>query len=74
MPFEFETSLSAVQNIDKFYKHLETIDADFAALLKKQLQLILPISDLPAHKKSTRQRFNEAVVKHLDQPKVGPTK
>ena len=74
MPFEFETSLSAAQNIDKFYKHLETIDADFAALLKKQLQPILPLSDMPAHKKSARQEFNDAVVKHLDQPKIGPTK
>jgi len=74
MPFEFETSLSAAQNIDKFYKHLETIDADFAALLKKQLPPILPISDVAAQKKATRQKFNEAVVKHLDQPKAGPTK
>ena len=74
MPFEFETSFSAAQNIDKFYKHLETIDADFAALLQKQLQPILPISDAAAQKKATRQKFNEAVVKHLDQPKAGPTK
>ena len=74
MLFEFEASLSAAQNIDKFYKHLETIDADFAALLKKQLAPILPISDVPAQKKTTRQKFNEAVVKHLDQPKAGVTK
>ena len=74
MPFEFETSLSAVQNIDKFYKHLEAIDADFAALLKKQLTPILPLSDVPTQKKSSRQKFNEAVVKHLDQPKAGPSK
>jgi hypothetical protein len=74
MPFEFETSFSASQNIDKFYKHLETIDADFAALLKKQLLPILPLSDVPAQKKSSRQKFNEEVVKYLDQPKVGPTK
>jgi hypothetical protein len=74
MPFEFETSLSAAQNIDKFYKHLETVDADFATLLKSQLPPILPISDVAAQKKSTRQKFNEAVVKHLDQPKGGQTK
>lgn len=74
MPFEFEDSLSAAQNIDKFYKHLETVDAAFAALLKQQLQPILPLSDVPAQKKATRQKFNEAVVKHLDQPKAGPTK
>lgn len=74
MPFEFEDSLSAAQNIDKFYKHLETVDSAFAALLKQQLQSILPIPDLPAQKKSTRQKFNEAVVKHLDQPEAGPTK
>ncbi len=74
MPFEFETSLSAVQNIDQFYKHLETIDADFAALLKKQLPPILPLSDVPAQKKLSRQKFNEAIVKHLDLPKSGPTK
>jgi hypothetical protein len=69
MPFEFETSLSAAQNIDKFYKHLETVDSDFAALLKKQLPPILPLSDVPAQKKAVRTKFNEAVVKHLDQPK-----
>lgn len=74
MPFEFETTLSAAQNIDKFYKHLDTIDADFAALLKKLLPPILPLSDVSTQKKASRQKFNEAVVKHLDLPKAGPTK
>ena len=74
MPFEFETALSAAQNIDKFYKHLESTDAEFAALLKKNLPLLLPLPDAPAQRKAVRQKFNETIIKHLDQPKSGAIK
>jgi hypothetical protein len=74
MPFEFEDTLSAAENIAKFYKHLDTVDADFAGLLKKHLPPMLPVSDVPAQKKLSRQKFNEAVIKHLDQPKSAVTK
>ena len=71
MPFEFDVSLSAAQNIEKFYQHLESIDTEFAALLKTNLPPLLPVLEVPVQKKAARQKFNEAIVQHLDQSKSG---
>jgi hypothetical protein len=31
MRFDFDSTLSAAENIEKFYKHMESIDAELAA-------------------------------------------
>ncbi len=74
MTFEFDPTLSATQNIEKFYKHLESIDPEFAGLLKLHLPPILPLPEVSSVRTASRQRFNEAVLKHLDQEKVGPAR
>jgi hypothetical protein len=72
MAFDFDSSLSAAQNIEKFYRHLESVDAELAAVLKTNLPAVVP--EVPAQRRTVRQTFNEAVLKHLDRPKAGPTK
>ena len=72
MAFDFDSSLSAAQNIEKFYRHLESVDAELAAVLKANLPAVVP--EVPAQRRTVRQTFNEAVLKHLDLPKAGPTK
>jgi hypothetical protein len=74
MPFDFDSTLSAAENIEKFYKHMESIDAELAAILKTQLPAILPLSENVSQRTAVRQKFNEAVLKQLDRPKVVPTK
>ena len=74
MAFDFDPVLSATQNIDKFYKQMESVDAEFAAVFKTQMQAILPLSENTSQRTASRQKFNEAVLRHLDQPKAGATK
>lgn len=72
--FDFDPALSATQNIEKFYKHIESLDSDFAVLLKANLPALLPVSESPTQKTSVRQHFNETVLKVLDGPRAGSTK
>lgn len=72
MTFDFEPDLTAAQNIEKFHKHMETIDAELASLLRAQLPTVLPLPENNAQKAAVRQKFNETVLKHLDRP--NPTK
>jgi hypothetical protein len=74
MIFDFDPAFSATQNIEKFYKHIESLDSELAALLKANLPTMLPVSENPTHKTNARQHFNETVLKTLDRPKAGPTK
>ena len=74
MTFDFDPALSATQNIDKFYKYMESVDAEFAAVLRAQLPAMLPLSENTSQRTASRQKFNEAVHKHLDQPKAGVIK
>ncbi len=74
MTFDFDPTLSATQNIDKFYKYMESVDAELAAELRVQLPKILPLSEIASLRTASRQKFNEAVLRHLDQPKAGATK
>jgi hypothetical protein len=74
MTFDFDPGLSAAQNIDKFYKYMESVDAELAGVLKTQLPTILPISENNPQRTAARQKFNEAVLKYIDQPKAGPAK
>jgi hypothetical protein len=74
MPFDFDSTLSAAQNIEEFHKYMESIDAELAAILKAQLPAILPLPDNVSQRTAARQKFNEAVLKQLDRPKAVPTK
>ena len=74
MPLDFDPSLSAAQNIEKFHKHMETIDSELAAVLKQNMALALPLPDGQTQRRAARQKFNEAVIQHLDKPKVVVTK
>jgi len=74
MTFDFDPALPASQNIDKFYKYMESVDAEFAAVLRAQLPALLPLSENTTQRTVSRQKFNEAVLKHLDQPKTGAIK
>ena len=74
MPFDFDPALSAAQNIEKFHKHMETIDSELAGVLKANMTLALPLPDEQTQRRAARQKFNEAVLLHLDKPKVSPTK
>jgi hypothetical protein len=74
MTFDFDPALSATQNIDKFHKYLESVDSEFAAVLRTQLTTMLPLSEVTSQRTASRQKFNEAVLKHLDQPKAGAIK
>ncbi len=74
MPFEFDPNLSATQNIERFHKHMESIDSGLAGLLKAQLSALVPLSENTSQKTAARQKFNEAVLKQLDSPKVGQSK
>ncbi len=74
MPFDFDSTLSAAQNIEKFHKHMESIDAELAVILKAQLSTILPLPDNVSQRTAARQKFTEAVLKQLDRPKAVPTK
>ena len=74
MPFDFDSNLSAAQNIEKFHKHMESIDSELAAILKAQLSALLPLSENVSQRTAARQRFTEAALKQLDRPKAGPTK
>lgn len=74
MTFGFDPALSAAQNIEMFYKHMDSIDSELATLLKANLPALLPVSESPTQKASARQHFNEVVLKTLDKPKAASTK
>jgi hypothetical protein len=74
MPFDFDSNLSAAQNIEKFHKHMESIDSELAAILTAQLPALLPLSENTSQRTAARQKFNEVVLKQLDRPKAVPTK
>ncbi len=74
MAFDFDPALSAAQNIDAFYKYMESVDAELAAVLKTKLPRMLPLPENTSQRAASRQRFNEAVLSHLEQVKAGPGK
>lgn len=74
MPFDFDSNLSAAQNIEKFHKYMESIDSELAAIMKAQLSALLPLSENVSQRTAARQKFTEAILKQLDRPKAGPTK
>ena len=69
MEFEFDANLSANQNIAKFYQHMETIDPELANLLRTHLLAILPLPEGGTQRAAARQKFNQAILNHLDNKK-----
>ena len=70
MTFDFDPALSATENIVKYYTHLESVDAEFATLLKAQLSGILPLSENAPQRAASRQKFNEAVLSRNSRPQL----
>jgi hypothetical protein len=74
MTFDFDTNLSAAQNIEKYFQYIESGDPEFGALLRAQLPAMLPLSDNSALRAASRQKFNSVVLKELDKPRTGQAK
>jgi hypothetical protein len=72
--FDFDPALSASETIDRFHKHLESVDPELAAVLKTYLPTIVPAPENSYQRAASRQKFTESVLNDLDQPKPGPTK
>lgn len=70
--FSFDSSLSAEANIERFYAHLSTLDANFAALLKNNLSTMLPLSDSSQIRGTRRVAFNRAIMAALEKSEATP--
>lgn len=66
--FSFDPSLSADENIERFFGHLETTDDKLTKLLKANIEKMLPFPDTQ-DRSARRVSFNSAVANALDLPK-----
>jgi hypothetical protein len=65
--FNFDEKLSTENNIELFHKHLESIDKDMAALLRKNIGKMLPLPDIGTTQRTqVRQSFNKEIAEALD--------
>lgn len=64
--FSFDPKLSSSANIDKYFTHLESIDAELAQALKQHIGLVCPIPESPADKQAARKRFSEKILEILE--------
>lgn len=64
--FHFDPNLPPHDNVERFLLHMESLDAEMGALLRKHLHGLLPIPEVQSHRTEKRRRINEAIAKALD--------
>ncbi len=64
--FDFSPDASSKENIDNFLAHLETVDAEFARLLKRNIGELLPLPEQSGARTRARKAFNAKVLEFLD--------
>ena len=63
--FSFDPIASPEDNIERFLTHLETLDADMAALFRAHVDKLLPFPE--GQDRTTRRiQFNKAIVTGLE--------
>lgn len=70
--FAFNADLLPSENIGAFIKHLETIDAELAAILEKHINIMLPVSEQSHDKGVARKEFNKNVLSDIRKLKITP--
>ena len=63
--FEFDDKKSAEENIANFLAHIDSIDKTFAALLRQNIDKMLPLPEV-ARRGAARAVFNGEIKKKLD--------
>lgn len=63
--FEFDEKKSAQENIADFLVHIDSIDKTFAALLRQNIDKMLPLPEV-ARRGAVRAVFNSEIKKKLD--------
>ena len=63
--FEFDEKKSAQENIADFLTHVDSIDKTFAALLRQNIDKMLPLPEV-ARRGAVRAVFNGEIKKKLD--------
>lgn len=64
-PFRFDQSLSAQENIERFYAHMATIDPNQTKLLKDHIGKMIPLQDA-GDRGTQRAAFIKEILKDLD--------
>jgi hypothetical protein len=64
--FEFDATLSAEDNLARFFMHLATIDPALANLLQANFAKMLPFADSSQDRAVQRSAFNRAIIAALD--------
>lgn len=63
--FSFDSSLSADENIDRFFEHLKTTNPEFADLLKTHMETMLPLREHTQDRSARRVAFNKSITAAL---------
>lgn len=73
--FRFDPAATPESNLDAFWIHLKTITPEFAELLEKNVDRMLPLPEAKGNDRTElRVKFNSAIAKELDSsvpPKQG---
>jgi hypothetical protein len=64
--FAFDPNLMPPDNIELFYAHLRSIDAELANILQTAIREILPLPDAGPERNSKRSRANSLIQRALD--------
>lgn len=63
--FAFDEKLSPRENITRFLAHLDTVDADMAALLRANIGTMIPLPT-GSDRSNRRVEFNRHIIAALD--------
>jgi len=63
--FEFDDKKGSQENITDFLAHIDSIDKTFAALLRQNIDKMLPLPEIP-RRGAVRAVFNGEIKKKLD--------
>jgi hypothetical protein len=64
--FSFDPDLGPAENIERFHRHMATVDPELAELLRNHIGEVLPLPTGSPQRTAKRSAFNRAIAAALD--------